>query len=536
MNLIEDPWIPVIRKSGRKDLIAPCQIVETDDPVIELNTLRPDFQGALYQFLIGLLQTTAAPENMREWKELYDAPPLVSGLATAFERVRDAFYLWGNSEFSESRDGAPAFMQDYGKMPAMEKSRNSIASLLIEMPGTNTLKSNKDHFIKRGEVKKLCPACSATALFTLQINAPAGGSGHRVGLRGGGPLTTLLCPGNINTLLWNKLWLNVLTEEGLAPSLKKTDSKVFPWMGPTRRSDRNGVSTLPGDMHPLHPYWGMPRRIWLIPKKGRVRRCDICGMQNSSMVEQYAAVNYGFDYADAWIHPLTPYNFDSKKKKPPLSIKGQKGGLSYKHWVGIALNRVQEGDSCAGIVNHYFHKVQETGVDYHANIWCFGYDMDNMKARCWYEHEFLLFALDLSFLDRFSPMVEALLALSREGLKILKSQIKFACFSRPGDVKGDLSIIDAIFLDSTESFFYELVTSLSKVDFTGKDTLPEEVAALQKWMDFLRKTMVNQFDSMVLDREVDGIDMKRVIRARQGLLRLIHCAGIFKKVDTILKE
>ena len=66
MNLITDPWIPVIRKDG-PDKSCPWQIVEAENPVIEINAPRPDFQGALYQFMIGLLQTCFAPEDEDEW-------------------------------------------------------------------------------------------------------------------------------------------------------------------------------------------------------------------------------------------------------------------------------------------------------------------------------------------------------------------------------------------------------------------------------------------------------------------------------------
>jgi len=427
-------------------------------------------------------------------------------------------------------------MQDYEKMPDAKKNRNSVSSLLIEMPGVNTVKENKDHFIKRGGIQALCDSCAATALFTLQTNAPAGGAGNRVGLRGGGPLTTLLRPRKIDSLLWDKLWVNILTQERFAPSLQTADPRVFPWMATTRYSDQNGGKTFPEDMHLLHPYWGMPRRIWLIEKEAEEQRCGICGMKTPVIVEQYVAIKHGFDYGDTWIHPLTPYSFDANKEKPPLSIKGQKGGLSYKNWLGIALNRVQEGNCCANIVKDYFQKVQETEIDSHAGIWCFGYDMDNMKARCWYEHEFPLFALDETSLDRFRPMVENLLEMSTQGLKLLKSQIKSAWFSRPGDAKGDLTMIDATFLDRTEHLFHELVATLSMVDFTRRGTLPEELAVYEQWVGFLRKNMVDIFDSMALAGETDGLDMKRVIMARHGLLKRMRSEKIFKEMDKILSQ
>ncbi len=62
MNLLESQWIPVRRESG-ESYIAPWQLTEPDDSVLELAAPRPDFNGALLQFLIGLLQTPA-PRRM----------------------------------------------------------------------------------------------------------------------------------------------------------------------------------------------------------------------------------------------------------------------------------------------------------------------------------------------------------------------------------------------------------------------------------------------------------------------------------------
>ena len=75
MNLIKDAWIPVIRAKSGRGVIAPWQIAELDDPVMELAAPRPDFQGAMYQLLIGLLQTGFAPEDFDDWLEYWSKPP-----------------------------------------------------------------------------------------------------------------------------------------------------------------------------------------------------------------------------------------------------------------------------------------------------------------------------------------------------------------------------------------------------------------------------------------------------------------------------
>ncbi len=180
MNLTQEKWIMAIRSNGVREKIAPHQIA--DPSILDLTAFRPDFKGAQMQYLIGLLQTTCPPDTVYDWEDWWNVPPEPGDLKELFNEMADAF------EFN--REG-PSFMQDYDLPDGEYKS---ISALLIESPGGKTLKDNLDHFIKRGQVKAVCPHCSATALFTLQTNAPSGGVGHRVGLRGGGPLTTQVLP------------------------------------------------------------------------------------------------------------------------------------------------------------------------------------------------------------------------------------------------------------------------------------------------------------------------------------------------------
>ena len=310
------------------------KIAETDNPVIELEAPRPDFQGALYQFLIGLLQTTFSQEDDEEWFEYWENPPEPSVLKGAFSSVEEAFEL-----FNES---GPAFLQDFD-LP--EGEQKPLSALLIEAPGDNTVKNNKDLFVKDGVVRAACSSCVATALFAMQTNAPSGGSGHRTGLRGGGPLTTLVLSQEPDRSLWHKLWLNVLTQEDYA-SDNGPLSNVFPWLAATRLSDKTGQSTQPGDTHPLQMYWGMPRRIRLQPSHQQ-GACSLCGAKSENLTSHFITRNYGVNYEGPWLHPLTPYRHDPKHKKPPLSLKGQQGGLGYRHWLGLCLRDVNNGDEAA---------------------------------------------------------------------------------------------------------------------------------------------------------------------------------------------
>ena len=257
MNLIKDPWLPVRRNSGTVSMIAPWQLTETRDPVRALSAPRADFNGALMQFLIGLLQTSATPEDRGRWQDRLSMPPSSAQLKDCFEPYAHAFELQAEQA---------AFMQDYDEL---DTEAQPIDRLLIDSPGGKTCKENTDLFVKRERVKRLCLGCTATALFTLQVNAPGGGLGHRTSIRGGGPLTTLVIPDEISALpcdLWRNLWLNILEQsemDTLTGDISRTaPADIFPWLGKTRTSEtKTGKETTQTDGHPLQMYWAMPRRI-----------------------------------------------------------------------------------------------------------------------------------------------------------------------------------------------------------------------------------------------------------------------------------
>ncbi|HAU16288.1 MAG: type I-E CRISPR-associated protein Cse1/CasA [Pseudomonadales bacterium] len=525
MNLIEDKWIPITTVSGDNKLIAPWELTDVTDPPVELNCPRPDFQGGLYQFLIGLLQTCFAPQDEEEWLRFWQSPPADLELKDAFEIASTAFELH-NPE-------GPAFLQDFD-LP--EGEQKSISALLIEAPGGKTLKDNLDHFVKGGKVNNACPSCTASALFTLQTNAPSGGVGHRVGLRGGGPLTTLLIPSKPDANLWQKLWLNVLSKPELSADLKASSVNIFPWLAPTRTSDKKGVTTTPADTHSLQMYWGMPRRIRLsIPQKTE-GQCDLCGTRSDSLFSHFITKNYGVNYDGEWVHPLTPYRFDPKKQDLPLSLKGQQGGLGYRHWLGLNFQDQGNGD-CAASVTQFFNNeranlLEDAGElnSQSAQLWCFGYDMDNMKARCWYESRMPHLYIDPEFQDEFTQFVSKLITAAKDTLGATRSQIKAAWFSRPKDAKGDLSMIDQAFWQATEPTFYQQLNRLSQLPAATR-TMPPSIA--KAWHSWLTKTAENQFDQWVMGSGIEDMDMKRVIQSRESLkhqLRKLKSLNLLYKI------
>lgn len=523
MNLITDTWIPVNRLKG-PGRIAPWQITETLDsnPVLAIDAPRPDYNGALMQFVIGLLQTAFAPKGPIEWRDLYDEPPTSQALRAAFAPIAHAFELDG--------DG-PRFLQDRG-LQTDQGEPTTIAALLIDNPGGQTLRNNADHFVKRGRTEAFAPAVAAMALLTLQLNAPSGGAGHRTSLRGGGPLTTLILPDpkyepEKNTL-WHKVWLNVLPTIEF-DSLSGNGSKVapeeiFPWLGPTRTSGKGGQNTTPADVNPLQMYWGMPRRIWLDFDTANEGTCDLTG-ETGSVVRQYATRNYGTNYTGPWQHPLSPHYFD--KDGMPLPMHPQPGGFTFRHWLDLALGQTGQTTTAANV------RIARTGGEYPKRtlLHAFGYDMDNMKARCWYESLLPLLHLEHDHYEEFvnaaKDLVETADIVSRNTLSAVRNALfgRVKAVSDKGKISWQLSDAtkkaDKVFFQTVKSTFWQRTENefFDRLDQIHRSLKQGESpdSTLQGWHDVLCRTAQQLFDTHVLNGVLEQEDPRAIALANREL-------------------
>lgn len=505
MNLINNPWIPIRRKNRKKELIAPAQIAEGmgENTIIELAAPRPDFNGALIQFLIGLLQTSLAPENPRQWRRRLDDPPNSKELNKAFEPIVEAFNLDG--------DG-PRFMQDL-KLDGNDGERKPISALLIESPGKKTQEDNTDHFIKRGFTNNLCPSCAATALFTLQLNAPSGGQGHRTGLRGGGPMTTLVMADS----LWRTCWLNIMERSVFLSSCgnpkKDEDHDRFPWLAPTRTSD-NDKSTTPNDVHPDQIFWSMPRRIRLIKTQESTEAdCDLCGMAGGDAYGSYVTKNLGTNYKGPWIHPLTPYFIATDGT--PSAIHPQPGGIGYRHWLGLVQTTEANNGrrQPARIVEHF---TRERRKD--LRLWAFGYDMENMKARCWYDSTMPLILTNEAIREAYEFYIAALVKSAQLVSRETRTQIRKALFKPGNEVKGDLLFIESRFWQETEADFFTALPLLRDALTAGREIR----SILEDWHKRLVKEADDIFNDISQTGAFDAADPRRIALAWRDLHKALY--------------
>ena len=505
-NLVREAWIPVRRRSGRLQWIAPWQITETidgDDPFVALAAPRPDFSGAITEFLIGLVTTAAAPADDAAWRQLGTEPPTPENLRARFEAVASAFVLDGLG---------PRFLQDFDA--EFEGEERSVAALLIDAPGDNALRKNTDHFVKRGGAPALSRAAAAMALYALQTYAPSGGQGHRTSLRGGGPLTTLAVLGD---RLWDRIWPNVETQEQLAmrqvEGPHEGPGDIFPWMAPTRVSDKSGRATTAADAHPLQAYWGMPRRIRLVFSPAEGERCALTNREDPVLVRALRTRNFGVNYAEGWTHPLSPH-YRQKTGGPLLPVHGQTGGVSYRDWLGLAISDPESTRVPATCVRHVQTNPRLLRRR-QRRLWVFGYDMDNMKARGWIDSEMPLLAQehgeDLRYLATAQVRAAEIAAFA------LTTAVKSALFERPSDARGDFGFIAERFWRETEQAFFANLNALLQT-LEGADADDPAAPLRRDWRHRIERSALAVFDSLVSQDGLENAAMKRLVGARFGLV------------------
>ncbi len=518
LNLLTDDWLPVRLLDGGEDKIALNEIARAD--VIDIVAPRADFRGAIYQLLIGLLQTAFAPEDIKTWRQYWRSPPDADVLEQAFLPYRKAFVL-------DAPVGEPAFMQD---LTLEQTELEPIEALFFGGPGKNTTKNNEDHFIKRNAISAISPYWTAIALFTYQINTAGGGSGHRVTLRGGGPLTTLLLPkeSDETPCLWVKLWMNILTRDQFSEihgNHELTEiGDIFPWMRAARTSEKD-EKTLPLDVNPLQMYWPMPARIRILWKQKKTT-CDITGDSVDHCTTHMWKKNKGVNYEGNWTHPLTPYNFS--KKNLPISFKGRDIKEGYKNWTQLVMEgkTSDKHTSPALVVSWcYRSKLRWFGEqDEPLRLWSFGYDLASAKAKCWYETVLPVFSLSAEqsadLVDHAKKMSDA----AASALDNLKKSLKIALFRDPKNdqnAKKFLSKtpdIDANFWTATEPTFYNLLSEIvSNLD--DDDAIDER---LQRWGQELKQQARILFDQYALSSLNEDGDLMRVVKARDGKGGLNH--------------
>ncbi len=404
LNLIIDPWIPVLRASG-SDVIRPDQIADAD--VMRLDWPRPDLNLACMELLIGLVYLAAPPSDMGARQ----MPPDSAALRAAMAPLAPAFNLLG--------DGA-RFCQD---REVLEGDPNPPDMLFIDSAGASTAKKNADLMVKRHRYSGLPLPLAAMALFALQDFAPSGGAGNRTSMRGGGPMVTLVRPDGAG--LWQTIWANV--PEG-AP-LRDQEIMALPWMRPTETSENKQVRT-PADGNAPEPetFFGQPRRLRLV--------------ENDGLITGVIQRPYGTNY-EGWLHPLSPYYRDAKGTVLPMHPKP--GNFGYRNWRGVILQR--ETGQRAQVVERWIRQNRGKAC----SLIVAGWAMDNMKPLDFLWSEQPLFGMSADAEKNASRLVEA----AEQTAYLLRGCVRDGADENAGTLAHEA------FFDATQAGFEAAVARLS---------------------------------------------------------------------------
>jgi CRISPR system Cascade subunit CasA len=532
INLFLEPWLPVRRLGGERESIAPWQVTDRfdSDPIVAIDAPRPDFAGAIVEYLIGFYAAVMAPasddtiDNPASWIERWQRPPSPSEVRDAAERMP------GLVDAHELEGDGPRFFQDLG--PLKPPILNDVSALLMDSPGGQGVRRNTDLFVKRERVLTLSRRSAAIALLTLQTYAPAGGQGIRTSLRGGGPLTTIVIvarpwaanAGELIDTLWGQVWPNVPARRTLAdaaPDASADASAIFPWLAPTRTSG-NDRGTAPGpEANPLQAFFGLPRRMRLIfePNQDGIA-CDLTGEVDEVVARRFVSRPHGVKY-EAWTHPLSPYY--KAQDQSWLAVHPQSGGILYRHWPECLASTPQR--RAAAVVAH-FREARGPVLAYdegeHATpfrLAAFGYEMAQMKPVCWHQGTMPLFG---SLLPGERERFDALQARAVDAAEFVSSALHIAVkklmTERPKDLRGDTDWVRERFWRETERPFVDHLWALRQAARDEADDIPVQ----ERWRLAMARHALRIFDSLATALELEVGDLERIVLARRDLHAAIY--------------
>lgn len=461
-NLISDPWIPVLDKGGGRHVIAPWQMA--DARFLRPDWPRADLNIACLELLIGLVFLADPPRDFADWRARQGPDP--ERLRTALAGFAPAFNLTGEG---------PLFLQD---MEPLAGEPNPPDMLFIDSAGANTAKNNADLMVHRGRYAALEPALAAMALFAFQAHAPSGGAGNRTSMRGGGPLLTLVDPGQG---LWPLIWANV-------PHGKPAMASELPWMRATRVSSGEEMKTYPpkGGTFGVEAFFGMPRRLRLVEAGGLI----------AGVVQK----PYGTNYAQ-WMHPLTPY-YRQKPGEVALPVHPRAGAFGYRHWLGVLAEKPGNDGLRERAHVLALWRDRSRAMNVEGSVLVAGWAMDNMKPR-----DFTFSVQPVVDLEpEANLMLIGLVEAAEQAALALRNALEPLLAggeAREGEREG--------FYSATEAAFHARFAALKAGQAVG------EVAA--GWRDDLRRQALAQFDALAMpgldQRETDIV--QRIVQARRNL-------------------
>lgn len=357
MNVLLSPWLPVCLTDGTVRKIAPVELLTSG--ALRVAHPRADFCALATEMLVELFQTFAAPADLRARLAYLRQPAAVN--LDAMKSAAGAFELFGPGV---------RFMQSATGLGSLE----SASSLVFETPRGNTLKKNTDLFVSRNELESVCPHCAAIGLYLNQAHARVGGVGYFTTCRGGSALSVLVRGAS----LWETVVLNLLPADHFSRhALLEADSAAMPWASADAVFTANEVAPSTAGSHAV--LWWCPVAVHLVDEPNtEAHACGLCGEVHDTHVKSLYRAATKSRQPGGLIHPRTAWGVSEKTGKPyPLQVP--QGSQRLEDWTALVLGRIR--GSFAPVPAVALLRGQQTKAD----LWAFGYQMDNMTMERWYD-------------------------------------------------------------------------------------------------------------------------------------------------------
>lgn len=520
-NLLFDPWIPVTRiTQSEPQHIAAYEIVKKD--ILAVDAPRADFNAALIQFLIGILQTVIAPNNPREWRRLFDQPPSEDELKIKFEDIKDAFYLDGEGY---------RFMQDVSIKANGNKA--NVLKLIPSIVGENTIEKNQDFFVKSSQISSMSLPNLISGLYLYQnyCLSETGGRGgrHHGSFRGRNTITAFIIKEAGN--LWENLWLNIVQKNTFKTFIQSGLTELdFEWMN----DNPNGRAKTDNDMNLNDIYWSMPRRVWINFSELGDGICNLTSKKEKIVQNIYIKEN-GIEYKTKLSqHPLISYSKNAEGLHP---IKIGSEGVNYGDWLSF----VGSETASQNLLEHISRRDLK-GV---FKIFVCGYLNHSKQAKtlCWYQTKMPLYLLKneeqrKDFEIEINRYVQAANRISNIRTGYIVLAIKNAWYDEDKNKnKGQkksfnnnkASEIGKYFWNNTESKFYDLMNTL--YNYADDNALnPERKVELRHdWYEHIRKETVSLFNHWAFRSGIQN-NPKRIAKAYNQLINNLNSEALKQEI------
>lgn len=507
-NILSDPLFPVLTRAGAHRTVRFAELATVDGPdaPIAFAWPRADFNIASFELVIGIASLVMQPRTHEDWLTVWQEPPTLAQLDEALQPYHHAFNLNG--------DG-PLFMQD---REPLDGEANPIEALLIDTPGANGQKKNADLLTHGGRYDALGLPAAAMALYTLQQFAPSGGAGNRTSMRGGGPMTNLVLPGQDGNGQHASLWHAILSNLPLFDGYAGDDelARVLPWLAPTLTSDRASGNRIVHELdplaHPLEAFFGMPRRLRLqFEGEGACSMTGALGPLCTGFVQTPYGVNYGL-----WQHPLTPYR-SQKEGGERYSAKPKSGHFGYRDWVSVTFGdadhtRAMPSANVKALTTRG-GRIRTQFSDHRLRV--AGWAMNNMEAISYlHADQPLYIASTQDEANRLARFARALAGSGDEGAGLVRSSLRAALFSSGATIDIGASLFEdarSNFYTATEVPFHEQVKAGLDPDF-------DEPSARLAWLHAMREAASQVFETHTVDTAADSQSARRIADAHKQLM------------------